>query len=503
MEQYLVGVDNGGTMVKAAVFDARGRMLGRAGYAYALETPQAGFAERDMEQLWRDTAGVIRRAVQESGVLPGQIAAVACTGHGKGMYLWGRDHKPVRPGIVSTDTRAQEYVAKWNQDGTAGRAYPYTLQKLLVSQPCALLAWLKAREPEAYGRIQWVFEMKDYIRFRMTGEARAEWTDYSGTGLMDLRTGDFSRELLELYGIPEMLPCLPRLAGPPEVCGVITEEAAAVTGLAKGTPVAGGMFDIDACALASGVTDGRNLCVIAGTWSINEYVSKQPVGEHKIAMNSLFCLPGYYLAEESSPTSAGNLEWLAQTVLSCDREKAEQEGKSIYSLLDSMVEETPLAEDAPLFFPYLFGAPDAPQANAVFAGFTARHGKADMVRAVFEGIVFGHREHIDRLLACRSRPEGVHLSGGAANSSVWVQMFADVLGLPVKTMALKEPGALGCAMAGAVAAGIYPDFPSAVSGMAPQGEYVQPNSRNTAVYQKKYERYQKTKAALLPLWLNL
>ena len=70
MEQYLVGVDNGGTMVKAAVFDARGRMLGRAGYAYALETPQAGFAERDMEQLWRDTAGVIRRAVQESGVLP-------------------------------------------------------------------------------------------------------------------------------------------------------------------------------------------------------------------------------------------------------------------------------------------------------------------------------------------------------------------------------------------------------------------------------------------------
>lgn len=500
MARYFMGVDNGGTMTKAAVFDVNGQLLGMAGCACTLETPKPGFTERDMERLWQDTAGVINQALKRAGIASREIAAVACTGHGKGLYLWGRDNRPARAGIVSTDTRAESYVSRWNKDGTLERVYPHILQKLLVSQPCALLAWIKEHEPCVYENTQWIFEAKDYIRFRLTGEARAEKTDYSGTGLMNLNTMCFDRELLESYGIAEMERCLPPLAEATEVCGMITAEAAKLTGLTEGTPVAGGMFDIDACAIASGVVDEDSLCVIAGTWSINEFVSRSPVKNKKISMNSAFCLPGYYLAEESSPTSAGNLEWFVRSILSCDKANAEKEGKRVYALLDEMVEKTSLQEDAPLFFPYLFGAPDMPLAKAVFWGLTACHEKADVVRAIFEGIVFGHREHIDKLLLCRTRPACIRLSGGAANSHVWTQMFADILRIPVEPVAVKEPGALGCAMAAAVAAGDYSDLMAAVSNMAPKGMRIKPNAKTELVYERKYRQYQKVKTIMEPLW---
>lgn len=500
MSQFFVGVDNGGTVTKAAVFDRFGRMVGVASRAGILSTPQPGFTERDMERLWLDTAAVIREAVSGAGISPESVAGLACTGHGKGLYLWGRDNRPARPGIISTDTRADEYIRRWEQDGTAAAAYEKTLQSVLVSQPCALLAWIKDQEPGVYANIQWIFEVKDYIRFRLTGQALAEKTDYSGTNLMNLRTRTFDRSLLELFGIPEVEGCLPPLAEATQICGRITPEAAALTGLVPGTPVAGGMFDIDACALATGVIDERCLCMIAGTWSINEYVARQPVENRGVAMNSLFCLPGFYLAEESSPTSAGNLEWFVNTLLSCDRSQAEREGGSIYAELDRMVEQTPLDENGPLFLPYLYGAPELAQASAGLYGLQAHHKKADIVRAVFEGIVFSHKEHTEKLLACRDRPECVRLSGGAANSKAWVQMFADVLGLPVETVPVKEPGALGCAIAAAAAVGAYSDCAAAVKNMVHESVRVEPSEQAYQAYRRKYARFLALKKALYPLW---
>lgn len=128
MAEYFVGVDNGGTVMKAAVFDAEGNLLGRGSCTCSVEMPKPGFTERDMEQLWLDTAGSIREALGQAGILNTEVSAVVCTGHGKGLYLWGKDNKPARPGIVSTDTRAEEFIARWNRDGTAERAHSRTLQ---------------------------------------------------------------------------------------------------------------------------------------------------------------------------------------------------------------------------------------------------------------------------------------------------------------------------------------------------------------------------------------
>lgn len=489
MKKYLVGVDNGGTMSKAAVFDLHGRELASVSKATKLLTPKPGYTERDMEEFWQVTAGAIKEVIGKAGISPEQILGVSCTGHGKGLYLWGKDQKPAYNGIISTDTRAHAYISRWNQDGTMEKARKKTFQQLMVSQPCALLAWMKEHEPDVYGNIRWVFEAKDYIRFRLTDRAMGEMTDYSGTNLISLETNSYDAELFELFGILEMQECFPPLCTSNDMCGVVTKEASKATGLLQGTPVAGGMFDIDACALAAGVVDEADLCVIAGTWGINEYLSRTPVKDGSVSMNSIFAMPEYYLIEESSPTSAGNLEWFINSVLNRDKELAEGEGRSLYDELNEMVEAVEAEDSEVVYLPYIFGAPFNPQAKGCFLGLTSFDQKSQMVRALYEGVVFCHYYHIRRLLSSRKGTGCIRLAGGAANSAVWVQMFADVCGLPVITVPVHELGTLGCAMNVAVMSGAYKDYKEAAHHMVPKGRRAEPDMEKHRIYQQKYQRY--------------
>lgn len=500
MTNYFLGIDNGGSVTKAVLFDAQGNEIASASAKVPMLRPRPGFTERDMEALWQANVEVIRQAVAGGGVDPAQIAGVACTGHGKGLYLWGQDGKPAYNGIVSTDARAWMYPDQWEKDGTAAKVFPKVMQKQLACQPVALWRWFQDNRPEVLERVQWVFAVKDYIRFRLTGEAFAEVTDYSGTSLMNLAEVRFDREVLQDLGIADMADKLPPLRYSTEVCGAVTPEVAALTGLNAGTPVAAGMFDIDACAVAMDVTDETNLCVIAGTWGINEYISRRPVLNGSVKMNSLFCLPGYFLIEESSPTSASNNEWFSELFLDSEKRLAAERGVSIHVVAEEMAASVGCDEQAILFLPFLYGSNDNPQAKACFIGLESTHARAQVIRAVLEGIVFSHRVHIERLLANRDRPAAIRLAGGAANNRTWSQIFADALGLPVEIIDTRELGALGCAMAASVACGLYPDLQAAARQMVRVKERLEPDPLKKAAYDRKYALFVRAAQALDGLW---
>lgn len=497
--RYYVGLDNGGTSCKAVLFDEKGKEICHAGRLLRMITPSALQTERDMEDLWSKNLECLRELVAKAGVDPLLIRGLACCGHGKGLYLWGKDGKPVRNGIVSTDGRAYRYVKAWEEDGTKERVFQKHCQRILASQPVALLRWVKDNEPENYQAIKWVFAVKDYIRFRLTGEAYSEITDCSGSNLLDLSNTAFDRDAFSWFGISEMYDCLPPLKNAMDICGKVSREVAELTGLPQGIPVAGGMFDIDACSIAMNVVDSDNLCVIAGTWSINEYIERQPVVNHTVMMNSLYCMEGYYLVEESSPTSAGNLEWYIQMYMGGERQKAEKEGLNIYQYCDRLVESVDPSDDDIIFLPYLYGSNYNPSAKACFLGLDSHHTQAHIVRAVFEGIVFCHMVHLEKLLLNKSDFKAIRLSGGAANSAVWVQMFADVTGYPVQIVEVKELGALGCAMAAAVACGDQPDIESASKAMTNLGNLYLPG-KNAAVYKEKFTRYKAFSQDLEKFW---
>jgi L-xylulokinase len=260
------------------------------------------------------------------------------------------------------------------------------------------------------------------------------------------------------------------------------------------------MFDIDACAVASGVTDEENLCIIAGTWGINEYLSRQPVTDGSIQMNSLFCLPGYYLEEESSATSAGNNEWFTDLFLDSEKQIARERGISVYRLADEMAEEIGPEGQNIVFLPYIYGSNYNPQAKACFVGLDGTVSRSMLIRAVYEGIVFCHMVHTDKLLRCRDRPDAVRLAGGVAKSRLWSQIFADALGLPVEIVEAEELGALGAAMAATVASGTYGDLEEAAGHMVKVRYRLEPDPEKTRIYREKFERYKRVSEALDGLW---
>ncbi len=499
MKRYYIGLDNGGTSCKAVLFDGNGKELCSAGRMLDMITVAPLHTERDMEILWEKNLACLTEVVCNSGIDPMLIRGIACSGHGKGLYLWGKDDRPLRNGIISTDGRAKSYVTEWEADGTAEKVFERTYQKILACQPVALLRWIKEHERANYDSIRWIFEVKDYIRFCLTGEAYAERTDYSGSNLLDLHERSFSKELLALYDLEDIYDCLPPLKGSTDICGYITKQVSELTGLRKGIPVAGGMFDIDACSIAMNILDSDHLCVIAGTWSINEYIAKRPVLDHSVMMNSCYCYDDYYLIEESSPTSAGNLEWYIKMFMQKESEDAKAQGKSIYQYCDELVESVGVEDQDIIFLPYIYGSNYNAASKASFIGMASHHSRAHIVRSVFEGIVFCHMVHIERLLMNRTDFKSIRLAGGAANSTVWTQMFSDVTGYPVEVVDVKELGTLGCAMVAAVACGDHGDLKQAASAMSTVGKMVYPSDKS-ALYKEKFKRYKSISEALEKYW---
>ena len=498
--KYLIGMDNGGTFSKAAIFDENGTQVAVGSIATETLTPKPGYTERDMDALWKANADAIRMAIEKSGIDPKDIAGVSFSGHGKGLYPVGKDGRPAYNDIISTDARAWAYPKKWNEDGTAKAIYSKTFQEILYMQPVCLLAWMKDHEPEVYNNIKYVFSVNDYVRYCMTGAANMDYTIASGGNLVNMAAGGFDRELMEAFGIPEVYDMLSPLKYPAEICGTVTAEAAAQTLIPEGTPVAAGMFDVDACGIASGLSDEDKMCMIAGTWSINEFIAKEPVLNGTVALNSMFCIPGYYLVEESSPTSAGNMEWFIRNLMSYEKEEARAAGGSVYDLTNKWVSEIEPQDSNVIFLPFLNGSNEDALAKGTFVGLTAYHKKSHMLRAVYEGIVFSHITHVKKLLKNHDIPASIRLSGGAANSDVWVQIFADALQIPIDVIEDKEIGAQGAAIAAGIAAGIYADYQDAIARTVHITKTIAPRPEYKEIYEKKYETYRKVIDGLSSAW---
>lgn len=494
MSRYLLGIDNGGTVSKAALFTVNGDEVAVAGRKLPSLEPKPGHAERDADTLWRSTVGAIREVLAKSGINSRDILCIACAGHGNGLYLIDKDGRPARNGIYSTDSRAMDYITRWRAAGVGERALPKTAQCLWPGQPNALLAWLRDHEPETLARSRWALMCKDYIRFRLTGEVRAELTDMSGTSLMNVVTASYDDNVLELFGIADLKHLLPPLVGSADICDKVTVQAAAETGLAAGTPVAGGLFDIDACGLAAGMVDERLMSVVAGTWGCNLYVAREPLIDKDLFMTTCYAVPGWHLMLEGSPTSAGNLEWFIAEFL------GPEERGAAYELCNELVASVDARDSQLVFLPFLYGSNAHPAAKSCLIGLEGRHTRAHVLRAAYEGIVFAHHWHVRRLLQFRPPPGAIRLTGGAARSDIWVRMFADCFQIPVEIPAGTELGALGAAIAAAVASGCYAGYPQAVASMTRVARRQEPDPTMKDLYAAKYARYLEFIRALENVW---
>ncbi len=497
MKPLLLGIDVGGTVTKAAVFDTQGQELAVAGGHVPTHHPRAGYVERDCAAIWQAAAAAVRRVLEAPelagiGAGPGDIACVCCTGHGNGGYFLDARGEPACPGIVSTDARTDGIAADLARHPESSAVIARTGQPLRASSTLVLLAWLAREAPETARRIATVLLSKDYLRWRLTGVLASDLSDLSGGGLLDFATGRHATEALTALGLGDWAAKLPEIRRSSALAGVVTAEAAAATGLLQGTPVATGAMDVEAVTLASGVADARQLSVAAGTWSINMLWSDRRATDRLPVMQCLSLDGGRILLVEGSPTSATNLAWFARELMGGD--------PAAYREASDLVQGLPPEASDVVYLPFIHGGEGAPRAS--FVGLGQHCGRAHLLRALFEGVAFQHRRHVEDLIAIAEgpRPAAARLSGGAAQSDAWMQLFADVLELPVEVARGSELGALGSAICAAVAIGLYPDYPSAIAAMTRVERRFEPTAALAAVYRQKRQAFGAVERALAPVW---
>lgn len=497
---YYLGLDIGSTVLKAAIFDLNGKELGVYGELAETYSPKPGYYERDLDELWQACSGAIRGVLQNAGISGKDITAVSLTGHGNGVHLLDSNKEPVRRAIEGADSRGLPYLKKLEQEGYYDQIHPQNMQVLWPALSFVLMRWLKDHEPDTYARSSYFLTAHDYIRFKLTGEIRAETSCLSGTGLINVKEHRVDREMLGRGGIEEVAEMIPPLVGSFEEAGRVASGAAVQTGLKEGTPVYGGCYDIDAASLATGSIDESRITIIVGTWANNQYIGQTPIVAREFFSTTIFSRPGYYLMLEGSPTSASNLEWFIGEFLQEEKKQYTAAGKSIYALCNQAVVNIQPEDSNLIYLPFIYGSNVNPLAQGCFIGLQGWHTRDHLIRAIYEGICFSHRYHIGKLLKHLSPPEAARIAGGGARSHEWGQMFADVLQIPIEVTGSSELGAHGAAICAAVGTGQFNDVDQAVAQMVKITKVHMPNKQKKDIYDHKYSRYLKAINALDQYW---
>ena len=493
----IVAIDSGLTVTKAVVFNLAGKELAVATRTVPQIQPRPRHVERNMLHLWQQTAQAIREVLATSQTDASRVVAVAATAHGDGLYLLDDSGNPLGHGILSLDSRAVDVVNTWQQEDVCAQALILTGQEPHVSAPSALLSWIRQNEPDRYAQIGHILSCKDWLTYCLTGHIGTDRTE-SSTSFCNVKTQAWSTEAVALYGLPEIQHKLPAVAHSAEQVGTISQEAAAITGLAPGTPVAAGLHDVTASSLGIGAHCPEVVGIVAGTYAINECVSAAPQID-----GGWFCRnaidPGVWNNMAISPASTTNYNWFLDTLCSVEQAKS---GNDIHALLSPEIDVALAHPSSILYHPYLYGSPMGALPSAGFLGLRGWHKRGDLLAAVLEGIVFNHRQHIDTLRECFSCSTA-RLTGGASRNPTVAQLFADILNMPVTVTDTNEAAARGAALCAGAAVQVFKRFDDDPQDLLADACTYTPQAERAAHYAQRYRVYREAGDALGDVWNKL
>jgi L-xylulokinase len=488
----LLGLDIGNTVVKAILIDTEGNVVGLARTRCLVEHPEPGFVERDMSLLWQVTIATIRRCLHDAQRSASEIIAVGLSGHGDGVHLVDADLRPARRAILPMDTRASGVIDRWRGAGILDRALRLTGQQPFTGSPAAILAWLYEHEPDVLNQTRWVLAAKDWIRVQLTGRVGTDLTDASAS-FVAVGTHHYNSETFALFGLTSQAQKLPDIHTSTSIVGAVTAAAARDTGLPEAVPVVAGAHDTDTAAIGMGAASPGILSVVAGTFSVNQVVSREIHADPRWQVRPFAF--GHFLNMSTSPASATNLDWFL--------ERFGLSGEQAFAIASSDVEAVLNDRLKLIYHPFLHGSTFDTEAAGSFIGLRAWHSRAHMLRAVFEGVVYNHRTHISALREGFSVAPRARLAGGASRSAVWSQIFADALDLIFDVPETADASAYGAALIAGIGTGLWKDTPEAIDTTVRVARTHYPDDARVQRFNKTYDAYVQVTYALRKIWPTL
>ncbi|MEV4012414.1 FGGY-family carbohydrate kinase [Nonomuraea angiospora] len=483
----IICVDAGTTVIKAVGYDAEGAEAFVARRETVVSRPLPGHAEQDMNAVWDAVAATVREVAAQLDPTNDRVDFVAVTAQGDGCWLVGPDGEPTGPAILWNDARAASAVDAWTRSGTAAEAFRLNGSSAASGLPHAILTWLRANDPGRLERSSAMLTCGGWIFARMTGELVADESDASAP-FMDLRARAYSPSLLALFGTEWAERLLPPIRS--GHVAELSRDAAAAMGLPAGTPVVMAPYDIAATALGAGAVRAGQACGILGTTLCTEVIVDSADLEGEPIGITIALADGYLRA---FPTFAGTevVQWTCRMM-----------GLSGPAELGDLALLSEPGARGLTFLPYMSPAGERapfsdPLAKGSLLGMSFEHRREDMARAVLEGLTMVIR---DCLAATRAAPTELRVCGGGSNSTVWLQLIADITGLPVRRPADAEVGARGAYLVGLAATGAAPSIATAASEHVRMRDALEPKPANQALYTRLFDDFLALRQANAVSW---
>lgn len=463
-----------------------------------------GEAEQDPEAWWQSVCLSTRELLEKAGVTPESVECVTFSGQMMGCLPVDSEGKPLRDSMIWADRRGTAQARFISDNFDRGEFYRITGHRISESYSAAKLLWIRDNEPELFSRAACMLQAKDYLIYRLTGRFVTDYSDASGTNLFDIRKKDWSEDILRALRIDRSL--LPEAHPSTDRAGRVTTQAARCLGLREGTPVVIGGGDGSCAAVGAGaVCEGRVYNAI-GTSSWISRASKVPFFDEGMrTFNWVSLDPSLYTPCGTMQAAGESVAWVKKNLAGEETQRAREGGKSVYSIIDEGVEGTEPGAGSLLFLPYLLGERSPwwnPKASGAFVGLRVTTTRAQMHRAVLEGVAYNLRIILD-LLDSDGRASVLRVVGGGAKSRVWLQILADVFQRElVVPRYLEEATSMGAAVCGGIGIGAFPDF-SVIDRFNPVAGRIVPRPKTYDIYEKLYGLFLEVYKVLCPIYERL
>ncbi len=487
-----IGIDLGTSASKFLLVDEVGRVLNTVTKEYPLSFPRPGWSEQDPAHWWQACLAGVPELL--AGFDAKQVAGIGVGGQMHGLVALDAAGNVLRPAILWNDGRTAAQVDYLNETVGNDKLSAWTGNIAFAGFTAPKLLWMRQNEPDLFARIAKILLPKDYLVYRLTGVHATDYSDASGTLLLDVAHKRWSSEMLDLCGVTEAQ--MPTLFDSWQPVGTLTAAAAAAAGLPTDVVVCAGAGDNAAAAIGTG-TVGEGRCNISLGTSGTVFISSEQfrVDPHNALHAFAHADGGFHLMGCMLSAASCNKWWMEDILHDGD-----------YAAAQEAIVPEKLGRSHVFYLPYLMGERSPindTNARAVFLGMTMDTTRADMTQAMLEGVAFALRDSVEIARSLGLDISRSTLCGGGSRSPLWRTILANVLGIPLDLPATEQGPGYGAALLALVACGRYRNVAEVSRAMLHIQATVQPDPELTALYDARYAEFKQIYPACRPLFASL
>jgi len=461
--EYILSHDLGTTGLKSCIYNSDGVLIGNKYKPYKTYYPKPNFAEQEPEEWWHNICFCTNELIKELKINVSEIECVCLSGHMNGVVLVDEKGNLVKKRVfLWADSRSKKQ-SDYIEDLIGYENFFHITGGGLdtVMYPAAKLLWIKENEPEIFKRTYKVLGTKDYILFKLTGKLLTDFSDASGSGLMDIKKRVWSSEILNALSIKKSI--LPDVYHSFELAGEVTREASSNTGLKKGTKVVIGGGDVVCASVGAGAVGLNDSYFNIGSASWVSKNFKEPLLDLKSRpINLCHIVRDLYASQVIMYGGGISYQWIINIVGDLERHCADLINESLYDLIEIKINNKEEDLENLIFLPFLRGG-GAPyfnmDARGLFIGLSLSHKKEDLIMAVLEGTALNLRSLFSFLENGKRDKNDIIIIGGGALSNNWCQIIADICYKNILRYTNSQAAtSFGAAVTGGVGVGIFNDF---------------------------------------------